>query len=121
MADTDDIVAQASRNPLLKGVTLTGGEPFEQPEACLEIARGCHALGLDVWAYTGSLYEDIEAGVLGEAAVELLHECDVLVDGPFVEELKTLGIRFRGSSNQRVIDVKRSLDVGGPVDYEFEW
>ncbi len=120
LSTTDEILSKAEANPLLKGVTLSGGEPFDQAEACLVIARGCHEMGLDVWAYTGYLYEEIVSGSLGEAARELLEECDVVVDGPFEQDLRTLDLRFRGSSNQRIIDVAASLDAGTAVELDLD-
>ena len=112
MSTTEEILARIDKNPLLRGVTLSGGEPFESIAPMAEIARSCHERGLDVWCYTGYLYEDIAAGKLGEEAIELLELCDVLVDGLFIEDQKTLGLRFRGSANQRLIDVPASLAAG---------
>lgn len=111
---TEEIIAQIWGNPLLDGVTLSGGEPFCQPEACLAIARAAHEAGLNVWAYSGYTYEQ-----LLEKAPNLLREVDVLVDGPFVLAQRSLEIKFRGSRNQRLIDVKRSLAQGVPVMWEF--
>ncbi|MGI6221828.1 MAG: anaerobic ribonucleoside-triphosphate reductase activating protein [Coriobacteriales bacterium] len=116
LVDTDDLLAKIAKNPLLKGITLTGGEPFEQPEPLIELSRACHERGLDAWAYSGYTFEEIVGGAAGDAARELLSECDVLVDGLFVEDLKTLGLKWRGSSNQRVIDVPASLDAGSVVE-----
>ncbi len=112
LVDTQQLADAMKANPLLKGVTLTGGEPFVQPQPLIEIARWCHANGLDVWAYSGYTYEALESGAAGSDARELLTHCDVLVDGPFVESLKTMSTKWRGSSNQRVIDVKSSLQTG---------
>ena len=100
----DDIVADIAGNGLISGVTLSGGDPFEQPAACAELARRAHALGHDVWTYTGYLYEDL-AGSSDEAVRALLAETDVLVDGPFVKAKKSYLLLWKGSSNQRVIDL----------------
>ena len=116
MMDTDDIVAQALDNPLLDGVTLTGGEPFCQPEACADIARRVKAGGLNVWSYSGFTFEQLLNGTDGQK--ELLNSIDVLVDGPFLIAKRTLECRFRGSSNQRVIDVPKSLAAGEAVSVE---
>ena len=116
--DVDDLLVRIDKNPLLRGVTLSGGEPFEQPEPMAELARECQKRGLDVWCYTGYLYEDIAAGSLGDEALALLEACDVLVDGPYIEAEKTLGLRWRGSANQRVIDVPASLAAGVAVELE---
>lgn len=91
---------------LQDGITLSGGDPFFQPEACLEIAKFAKEEGLNVWAYTGFLFEDL---INNKKARNLLNYIDVLVDGPFVLENRTLSLKFRGSSNQRIINVPRSL------------
>ncbi|WP_317855439.1 anaerobic ribonucleoside-triphosphate reductase activating protein [Chakrabartyella piscis] len=105
LKDTDTIVEMLAENPLLDGVTLSGGEPFLQVDACTELAKQAHGLGLNVWAYTGFVWEDL----LGTEKETLLKEVDVLVDGLFVESLKSLDLLFCGSSNQRLIDVKESF------------
>ena len=115
--DTDAIVLQAKENILLDGVTLSGGEPFCQSEACAEIAKGAKKLGLNVWCYTGYTYEELLEG--DESWLSLLKNIDVLVDGRFEIEKKTLSCRFRGSSNQRLIDVQASLAKGEAVLYEI--
>ena len=111
--DTDDILAIARDNILLDGVTLSGGEPFAQAEACAEIARGAHEIGLNVWCYSGYTFEAL---LNGEPAWRtLLENIDVLVDSPFILAQRTLEARFRGSSNQRIIDVPASLAAGKAV------
>lgn len=116
LADTEEILAQMRDNFLLDGVTLSGGEPFAQAEACTEIARGARAAGLNVWCYTGYWFEDLLEGA-GEWRA-LLEAIDVLVDGPFVLGQRSLDLRFRGSSNQRVLDVPASLREGRAVALE---
>lgn len=108
--DTQEIIEKLRGNPLLDGITLSGGEPFCQCAACAELASAAHALGLNVWAYSGYTYEQLLAGDAEQRA--LLAETDVLVDGPFVLPQRTLELRFRGSSNQRLIDVKASAAAG---------
>jgi anaerobic ribonucleoside-triphosphate reductase activating protein len=103
-------------NPLLAGITLTGGEPFEQAEALYELARLTREKGLSVWAYSGYRFEELRAGVPNAASARLLEQTDVLVDGLFVAELKSLDARWRGSSNQRLIDVPTSLAAGQVVE-----
>ena len=95
------------KNPLLDGLTLTGGDPFCQPEPCTILAKAAHARALNVWAYTGWTFERLAN--LGESAKMLLKEIDVLVDGPYLDFMRTLGTPFRGSRNQRLIDVQRTL------------
>jgi len=112
----EDLWEHIQANRLLKGITLTGGEPFEQAEALIALARRVRESGLNVWAYSGYLYEQLLAGVPGEAATLLLEQVDVLVDGPFVESLKSLDLRWRGSANQRIIDVAESRRAGQVVE-----
>ena len=111
----------------VKGITLLGGEPFEpqnQP-AILNLLRQMHEKYPDksVWAFSGYLFDkDILSGKLGpwQITEEYLRYVDVLVDGPFVEAKKDLSLRFRGSSNQRIIDVPSSLSKGKIVLWE-DW
>ena len=108
--------------PHIAGITLLGGEPFEpqnQP-ALLDLLRQIKAKmpAKSIWAFSGYLFEkDILAGRLGpkEITQEFVSYLDVLVDGPFILEKKDLMLRFRGSSNQRLIDVKASLESGTTV------
>lgn len=110
LADTRGLIAQMRENPLLSGLTLSGGEPFEQPEACLALAQGARGLGLDVWVYSGYTYEALLNR--GEAARALLLACDVLVDGPYLQGQRSLELRFRGSRNQRLIDLNQTWARG---------
>ena len=100
----------------IRGLTLLGGEPMapaNQPEVLSLVRRVRQELpGRDIWCYTGYLYEELAAGRVGPLDRELLHELDVLVDGPFLLEQKDIRRRFRGSANQRILDVPRSLAAG---------
>lgn len=87
-------------------ITFSGGEPFEQAEALTELAKRLRADGKTIWIYSGYLLEQILADEKKKALLEL---CDVLVDGPFVEAERKLNMRFKGSENQRILDVKKSL------------
>lgn len=106
----------------ITGLSLLGGEPFE-PEnrggliSLLEKARKRHP-EKNVWCYTGFVYEELTGDVTAERLLSLI---DVLVDGRFVEELKSADLIFRGSSNQRIIDVGKSLESGGVVLLEGVW
>lgn len=112
--DTAEIIAKMKKNPLLDGLTLSGGEPFVQPEACAELARAAHGLKLNVWSYSGYTFEELcEQGT--DAQKALLRELDVLVDGRFELAKRSLDCRFRGSTNQRLIDVPKSLAAGKAV------
>lgn len=102
----DYIVERIKENPLLKGITLSGGEPFEQPQACSELARRVKELGLDVYCYTGYRIDEV---LEDDAKKELLYEVDTLIDGRFVEEEKNLLLKFKGSENQRVINIREYM------------
>ena len=93
-----------------QGVTFSGGDPLYQVDALIELAKCVHANKMDVWVYTGFTYEQlIKLSEKDSRYLDALNEIDVLVDGPFVQELKSFEVKFRGSKNQRIIDVKRSL------------
>lgn len=109
-----EVLADIRKNPLVQGVTLSGGEPFQQAAACAELAEALKAEGYSVWTYTGGLFEDLMANG-GEDAQRLIRSTDVLVDGPFVEALRSLDLKWCGSSNQRLIDVPKSLAAGSVV------
>lgn len=106
--DTSEIISKIKSNPLLDGITLSGGEPLFQTDACCEIAKAAHDRGLSVWCYTGFTWENV-VEVYQYVPFELLGYIDVLVDGPFIESQRTLELPWRGSSNQRLIDVQESL------------
>ena len=92
------------------GVTFSGGDPMMQVEALAELASYVHEKGMNVWCYTGFTFEELL--VLAEKNdnyLKALNEIDVLVDGKFVLDLKSFDVQFRGSSNQRIIDVAKSL------------
>lgn len=116
--DTEDVKRMIAEDPLLTGITLSGGEPFLQVVPALDLARFAHSRGRTVWCYTGYLYEQIEEWE--DLRHDLLREIDVLVDGPFEQERMSLEIPWRGSANQRLIDVKASLAKGEVVLYECE-
>lgn len=112
----DEIIETAQKNPLLSGLTLSGGEPFLQADVMCELAKKARKSGLNVIAYTGYLWEEL---MEDEGRKRLLLELDYLVDGPFEKDKRTLDMPFVGSSNQRVIDVKKSLETGEPVLHRF--
>lgn len=115
--DTETLIAQMKKNPLLSGMTLSGGEPMEQPEACYELAKAAHGIWLNVWCYTGYTFEELFTKC-DEAQIALVDSVDVLVDGAFVLSQKSLEIPWRGSKNQRLIDVKRTLQAGKIIEYK---
>lgn len=117
VVDTETILAQIRQNPLLDGLTLSGGDPMEQPLPCAELARQAHALGLNVWCYTGYTLEQLLSAAVPDR-LALLRETDVLVDGPFLLDQRSLELKYCGSRNQRLIDVKKTLAAGQPVLWE---
>ncbi len=106
------ILRLAEENPLLSGITLSGGEPFCQCAAMAQLARGAKALGLHVMAYSGWTFEEL---VQAPEKRSLLECVDVLVDGRFVQAERSLALAFRGSRNQRIVDVPASLECGSAV------
>ena len=119
LADTQEIIEKFRKNELLDGITLSGGEPLCQSEACQVLARAAHESGLNVWCYTGYTFEELMEGFEAHPDwAALLQEVDVLVDGRFILAQRTLEARFRGSKNQRLIDVPASLAQGRAVVME---
>ena len=114
-AQIQEILGHLSK-PYIHGLSILGGEPFEPQNqgAVLELVRRVRERfpEKDIWCYSGYLFEDLAAGKVGAHSRTLLGLLDVLVDGPFVLEKKDLSLRFRGSSNQRLIKVSDSLEAG---------
>ena len=108
---TEAILAEVDANPLLAGITFSGGEPFMQPAPLARLAREIHARGLTVWSYTGFTLEELQQRC-NPAINALLAEVDVLIDGRFLEEQRDLTLAFRGSSNQRIIDMHHWRKTG---------
>ena len=107
LVDIDEIKKEIKALKGQDGITLSGGDPMAQPLECLELAKYAHELGMNVWCYTGYLYEDV---LKNKKMKSLLEEVDVLVDGRFKIEEFSLDLYYKGSKNQRVIDVKSSLE-----------
>lgn len=104
--DIESILKQALENPLLDGVTFSGGEPFLQAGPLSELAKGIKKAGLNITAYTGYTYERLlQIAKDNDDIASLLSLTDTLIDGPYVEELRDLSLAFRGSKNQRIIDL----------------
>ncbi|WP_147533411.1 anaerobic ribonucleoside-triphosphate reductase activating protein [Bacillus marasmi] len=104
----DEIVAELIENELTQ-VTLSGGDPFFQSQDVSELAKKLKISGKNIWCYTGYLFEDLLANPHHRL---LLEQIDVLVDGPFEMSKRDLSLLYKGSSNQRIIDVPRSLNEG---------
>lgn len=115
--DTEDIIRQIRNVKLQQGITLSGGEPFLQARALVPVAKEAKMLGLSVWAYTGFLWEQLnnKRHVQHNDFQQLLRHTDVLVDGKFVDKLRSVDLLYRGSVNQRIIDVQSSLGKERPI------
>lgn len=118
--EVESIIQKMDQNPLLDGITLTGGEPFHQASAMAAIGRAARSRGLHVITFTGWTWEELTAPGQPAEWRELLEATDVLVDGPFELALRSLDLNFRGSKNQRVLDVPKSLQANKPVWLEDE-
>ena len=101
------IVDIVTSNPLCRGVTFSGGEPFAQAAGFAKLAAALKEKGYEVASYSGYTFEELLHG--SEDQKKLLEAIDILIDGPFVLAQKSLEIAFRGSRNQRILDVKKSL------------
>ena len=111
LADTDDVIAHLGKNPLVRGLTLSGGEPMMQPEPLYLIAKAAKEKGMNVWCYTGFTLEELLRENRADR-MRLLSAVDVLVDGPFRSHERSLDLLYRGSKNQRLIDMPATLKSG---------
>lgn len=113
--DTQEIWKIIKANPLLDGVTFSGGEPFEQPLPLIELGQKAKEWDLNIWCYTGYTVEELLKG--DQDKKSLLSLVDVLVDGPFLAEEKSLELKFKGSKNQRILDVPKTLATGKAIEF----
>lgn len=114
--ETDEVIEDLKLDEV-KGLTVLGGEPFQNEVDLLQVLRNIKKeVQKDIWIFSGYTYEEI---LKDQDKKKLLEECDVLVDGRFVEALKDLSLRFRGSSNQRIIDIKKSLEANEVVLFDL--
>ena len=111
IGDTAEIIAQMGKNLLVRGVTLTGGEPMLQSAALLEVAKAAKEKGMSVWCYTGFTLEALMKENRPDR-MALLSQIDVLVDGPYIAHERSLDLLYCGSRNQRLIDMKKTLETG---------
>lgn len=119
LVDVEDLKKQILNVKNQDGVTLSGGDPMFQPEASAKIAKFCKENGLNVWCYTGFTFEELQKiSKTNNNIKELLENIDVLVDGKFILEEKSLNLYFKGSKNQRVLDMKESLKQNKAVEIE---
>jgi anaerobic ribonucleoside-triphosphate reductase activating protein len=111
-----EILGELKKNPLLRGITLSGGEPLCRAEELLPLVREAKKAGKDVFCYTGYTFEELMQQREKDANLsDLLELIDLLVDGPYLQSQRDLTLRFRGSQNQRVLDLPASLQKGEPV------
>lgn len=119
-SSTERILEEAQKDPLIRGLTFSGGEPFCQAQAMAVLAKDAHKLGYDIFCYTGYTFEKLLSSFDTHPEYkELLENCDWLVDGPFLLEERSLMLKFRGSKNQRILDVKKSLLSGLAVEADI--
>ena len=117
-AEENEIFAELDKD-YISGITFSGGDPMYQPLACSEIAQYAKSLGLTVWCYTGDMFEEV---LQNQAKCDFLNYIDVLVDDKFDISQRSLDLQFKGSKNQRIIDVPKSLKMGSIVlkqEYEM--
>lgn len=121
LIEEEELFNRIKENPLLSGVTFSGGDPFYQIKGALSLAKLIKTTNLNIFAYTGFLYEELlEKAKSDKDLDELLHLVDYLVDGPFILEQKDISLRYRGSKNQRIIDLKKSLNERKIVIKDFD-
>ena len=119
--DIDEILSMIDENPLLDGITFSGGDPMDQAAALVPLAREIKERGLNLVIFTGYTYERLmELSHERPDMFELLTFADILIDGPFIMAKKSLELKFRGSSNQRIIDVQKSLVEGFVVLHDLQ-
>lgn len=111
--EEEEVLRIVQSNPLVKGVTFSGGEPFAQAEAFAKLAKLLKQKGYEVASYSGYTFEELYQGLPSYRI--LLEQLDVLIDGRYVEAKRDLTLAYRGSSNQRILDVKTSLERGEAV------
>ena len=112
--EEEQIVEIVRSNPLCRGVTFSGGEPFAQAAGFARLARLLKTLGYEVASYSGYTFEALLQGTPDQ--MDLLQNIDILIDGPFVQAEKSLELAFRGSRNQRILDVPMSLAAQEAVE-----
>ena len=120
LADVDKIYSKIVSDPLVKGVTFSGGEPFCQPEPLAYLAKLLKKKNYHIISYSGYTFEElIEKSKNNTYVSELLHNIDILIDGKFVLSERSLELRFRGSRNQRIVDIPESIKAGKAVIIEI--
>lgn len=113
--EIEPLIVAINEDRLADGITLSGGEPFQQVQSLLELVKGIKKESFTIWAYTGYTFEVLVKNSLQR---KLLNELDVLVDGKFIQDEYETDLYFKGSKNQRVIDVKASLETNKIILFE---
>lgn len=113
LCELNKITAEFKKNPLLAGITFSGGEPILQAKELIPLAKEITQMGKNCWIYSGYTFDELMA-MHDNDVNELLSYCDYLVDGKYIEDKRDLTLTFRGSSNQRIINLKKSLKSGSP-------
>lgn len=115
------ILDEICKNPMIHGVTFSGGEPFCQAQALSQLGQLIKDKGMHLMTYTGYRFEELmQMGETQPEILSLLRVCDVLVDGPFLLSQKSLMLHFRGSRNQRILDVPKSLRAGSAISVPWQ-
>ena len=128
LVSEEEIFEDICNSPLIDGITLSGGDPFFQAKELISLVKQCKNQKLTVWAYTGFIFEEFLKFMKNEPCdkrinkdmIKLLRLTDVLVDGPFILSERTLSESFKGSKNQRILDVKKSIKKKKAILYEME-
>ena len=118
LIELDDVIEKLENLSGQTGVTFSGGDPMFQPKQCAILAKKTHELGMNIWAYTGFTFEELLKSQNNDI-LDFLSNIDVLIDGRFEIDKKSMDLEFRGSSNQRIIDVPKSLEKKKVVLYNL--
>lgn len=111
MFDMDELVQKVKDEPFLDGVTFSGGDPFQQADKFAYLAKKLHEANINIWAYTGYTFEELmKLAQTNHHIKQMINNVDVIVDGRFMKDKMSENLKYCGSSNQRVIDVKSSLN-----------
>ena len=120
LIDIDELVKQVKDEYYLDGVTFSGGDPFQQADKFAILSKELKKNNINIWCYTGYTWEELLGLSKTDNGIkDLMHNCDVIVDGPYIQEKHDPNLKFKGSSNQRIIDVKLSLQQNKIVLFDI--